>query len=48
METKNTVSVQEVKELKEIWTKPELKVMSIAEHTLGLGGAGTDFASELS
>lgn len=48
MKTKETNSEQEVKEPKEIWTKPELKAMSIVEHTLGKGDVGFDFASEMS
>lgn len=35
-------------DVKETWSKPELLVMSISENTLGLGGGGPDFGSELS
>ena len=44
METKN----ENLTEVKETWNKPELVVMSITENTLGLGGGGPDFGSELS
>lgn len=32
----------------EAWEKPEVKLFEITEETLGLGGAGPDFASEVS
>lgn len=44
METNN----KNLAEVKETWTKPELVVASITETTLGGGGAGFDFASEVS
>lgn len=35
-------------DVKKPWSKPELSVLSITENTLGSGGAGPDFASEVS
>lgn len=34
-------------EVKEIWTKPNVMVLLITENTLGEGGGGVDFGSEL-
>ncbi|SEW44100.1 hypothetical protein SAMN05428988_5699 [Chitinophaga sp. YR573] len=33
---------------KQTWVTPAFTVLSINDETLGLGGAGTDFASEQS
>lgn len=33
---------------KPVWIAPDLKVFEVSDHTLGNGGAGTDFGSEIS
>ena len=40
--------VIENKANEEVWVKPDIKVTQIKEETKGSGGAGFDFASEIS
>lgn len=35
-------------EITEVWVKPEIKISQIKEETLGNGGGGFDFGSEVS
>ncbi len=44
MENVKTTTIENA----EVWVKPEIKISQIKEETLGGGGGGTDFGSEIS
>jgi len=44
----NKLQGDDLQQSPESWIKPEISVLSVKEETLGLGGGGPDFGSELS
>ena len=43
----NELQSKDIHKSTENWIKPEITVLSVKEETLGLGGGGPDFGSEL-
>jgi len=44
----NKNQVVDLQQATENWIKPEITILSVKEETLGLGGGGSDFGSEIS